>query len=278
VVRLHYLHRMLQKELQRIAQKTAVQANKKRSEGPDFQEGEMVYLLRKNIKTKRPSNKLDHTKLGPYKIKRKKGPVSFELDLPKTMRIHPTFHKSLLEACHNPEARPGQVTVDPEIQEPEYEVEEIKANKVRKGQPYYLIKWKGYDESENTWEPIENIPRNLVRQFHKEEGPPDSGHRDFFIVDEILSHRNTKKTTLNTESQPDACCSVPPGTKPPSPGNPDRMASQSTESVVGTPPQMKSGSERATSSDAGSLSKAPKACISRFNILLDTSSNFANES
>jgi len=195
VVRLHYLHRMLQKELQRIAQKTAVQANKKRSEGPDFQEGEMVYLLRKNIKTKRPSNKLDHTKLGPYKIKRKKGPVSFELDLPKTMRIHPTFHKSLLEACHNPEARPGQVTVDPEIQEPEYEVEEIKANKVRKGQPYYLIKWKGYDESENTWEPIENIPRNLVRQFHKEEGPPDSGHRDFFIVDEILSHRNTKNNT-----------------------------------------------------------------------------------
>ena len=42
--------------------------NKKRSKGLDLKKGGMVYLLRKNIKTKWPSDKLDHTKLGPFKI------------------------------------------------------------------------------------------------------------------------------------------------------------------------------------------------------------------
>ena len=114
VERLLTLHSLLKHELEDIAITTAKHANKKRSEGPDLQEGERVYLLRKNIKTKRPSDKLDHTKLGPYKIKRKLGPVTFELDLPKTMRIHPVFHISLLERCHNQAVRPDLVKIDEE--------------------------------------------------------------------------------------------------------------------------------------------------------------------
>ena len=43
----------------------------------------MVYLLRRNIKTKRPSDKLDYTKLGPFKIIQKLGPVIFKLDIPE---------------------------------------------------------------------------------------------------------------------------------------------------------------------------------------------------
>ena len=53
----------------------------------------MVYLLRKNIKIRRPSNKLDYTKLGPYLIKKKKGLVTFKLDLLKIIRIHSIFYK-----------------------------------------------------------------------------------------------------------------------------------------------------------------------------------------
>jgi hypothetical protein len=53
--------------------------NKKRSKGLDLQEGEMVYLRRKNIKTLRPSEKLDHTKLGPFKILKKYGSVTYKL-------------------------------------------------------------------------------------------------------------------------------------------------------------------------------------------------------
>jgi len=75
----------------------------------------MVYLLRKNIKIRRPSNKLDYTKLGPYLIKKKKGLVTFKLDLLKIIRIHPIFYKLLLEPYYNPNVRLEPVEVDPEI-------------------------------------------------------------------------------------------------------------------------------------------------------------------
>jgi hypothetical protein len=56
-----------------------------------------VYLLIKNLKIKRPSQKLDHKKVGLFRIKRVKGLVNFELDLPKGTRIHPVFYISLLK-------------------------------------------------------------------------------------------------------------------------------------------------------------------------------------
>ena len=56
-----------------------------------------MYLLRKNIKTKRLSNKLDFTRLGPFKIKRKIKDTSIELELPKIIKIYLVFYVSLLE-------------------------------------------------------------------------------------------------------------------------------------------------------------------------------------
>lgn len=73
------------------------QANKKRIKGPTLKGGDKVYLLRRNIKSNKPSKKLDAVKLGPFKIRRQKGLVSFELELPRKMRIHLVFYISLLE-------------------------------------------------------------------------------------------------------------------------------------------------------------------------------------
>jgi hypothetical protein len=71
--------------------------NKSKLEKPRFREGDLVYLLRRNIKIIRPNNKLDYKKFGPFKIKRNIKDISYELYLPLTIRIYPVFHISLLE-------------------------------------------------------------------------------------------------------------------------------------------------------------------------------------
>jgi len=72
-------------------------ANKKRITGPLLKKGDKVYLLRKNIKTKWPSNKLDFKKLGLFEILEKIRDVNFKLWLPKTSRLYPIFYILLLE-------------------------------------------------------------------------------------------------------------------------------------------------------------------------------------
>ena len=56
-----------------------------------------VMLNRHNIKTKRPTEKLDHKYFGPFVVKRKVGQWAYELELPPRMSIHPVFYDELLE-------------------------------------------------------------------------------------------------------------------------------------------------------------------------------------
>ena len=137
--------------------KTTVQANKKRTKGPALREGGMVYLVRKNIKTKRPSNKLDHTKLGPFRITKKISKVNYQLSLPENIRIHNVFHISLLKPAPAEAPEPGPVEISPDDQEPIYKVDHILKHRNIKGETRYLVHWKGYQHEEDTWEPEEGL-------------------------------------------------------------------------------------------------------------------------
>ena len=66
---------------------------------PAFKVGDKVWLNRRNIKTKRPSQKLDAKRLGPFTIEEIIGEsrLAYRLALPPQMHIHPVFHISLLE-------------------------------------------------------------------------------------------------------------------------------------------------------------------------------------
>ena len=116
----------------------------------EYKVGDSVWLSTKNIKTKRPSKKLDHKMVGPFKIKALVG-SSCRLELPTSMKIHDVFHPSLLRKAsedplpgqHNDPAPP--IIVD---DEEEWEVDDIlDARKVGRGRKVqFRVKWKGYDK------------------------------------------------------------------------------------------------------------------------------------
>ena len=65
-----------------------------------LKEGDKVYLLQKNIKTTRLSNKLNHVKIRSFKIIRNIKETSYELKLLKDMQWrHLVFYVSLLKTA-----------------------------------------------------------------------------------------------------------------------------------------------------------------------------------
>ncbi|CAI8057524.1 Chromobox protein homolog 3, partial [Geodia barretti] len=55
-----------------------------------------------------------------------------------------------------------------EEQEEVFSVEKIVSKKIVGGKTLYLLKWKGYDSDENTWEPEENLDcQDLLEEFKR---------------------------------------------------------------------------------------------------------------
>ena len=120
--------------------KAAKYYNRKHQEPPSFREGEKVWLLRRNkqqFKIKRLCDKLDHKKLGPFKILRRLGLLNFELELPRIMKVHLIFHVALLKKA-NQNTIPGRVEIESDTQE--YQVEKILDDDLINSQRHWLVK------------------------------------------------------------------------------------------------------------------------------------------
>jgi len=57
----------------------------------------LVMLSGRNIKTRRPSKKLDHKNHGPFQIEKVVSPLTVHITLPRKWKIHNVFQVSLLE-------------------------------------------------------------------------------------------------------------------------------------------------------------------------------------
>ncbi|MGQ3285971.1 DDE-type integrase/transposase/recombinase, partial [Bosea sp. (in: a-proteobacteria)] len=134
-------------------------ANKGRKE-VEYHTGQLVLLSTKNLRMKPgKAKKLLPRFIGPFKVLEHVGPVAVRLDLPQAMaRMHPVFHVSLLRpyTSEHPHLPPPVEWLD---EAPLYEVEKLLAHRgVRAGKARgYLVKWQGYDDSYNTWEPRNNL-------------------------------------------------------------------------------------------------------------------------
>jgi hypothetical protein len=144
------------------------------SASQQFTPNQLVWLEGTNVKTTHPKAKLAPRRHGPFKVLTSTATNS-RLSLPKSWRIHPVFHNSLLTPYkETTEHGPNYTRPPPDIVEGEdehYEIETIlnaRPSPNRRG-IQYLVKWKGYPNSENSWIPASGMTHapELVQQFHQ---------------------------------------------------------------------------------------------------------------
>ena len=122
--------------------------------------GDKVWLKATHFHLHYPSRKLAPKHHGPFKITCILSPLMYQLQLPKTWKIHNIFHALLLLSyCSTKPHGPTFLNPPPDIidNEEEYEVEAILSHKGPKSQWLYLITWKGYSSAKSTWEPESNL-------------------------------------------------------------------------------------------------------------------------
>ena len=135
------MHKELQKNIQFLAKRSALYANKKRNKNFIFKKRNKIYLLRRNIKTKKLSNKLNHIKLELFRILKTKKSVNFKLNLLIFIRIFSVFPIFLLKSADSDTLiQTESLEINSENQNVEYEVKNILNQQEIQDQSYYLIK------------------------------------------------------------------------------------------------------------------------------------------
>ena len=148
------------------------QTNRSRSDTPSYAVGDRVWLSTDNLRLPRASRKLSEWWLGPYVITKLVSTNAVELRLPCSMCIHPVVNISRVKPyCDHlpgqPVSAPGPSNVT-EDRDEEYEVESVVDSRYKGKRLEYLIHWKGWSETDHTWEPLSNLGNagDAVLDFH----------------------------------------------------------------------------------------------------------------
>ena len=121
-----------------------------------YQNGDQVWLDRRNIKTYHLKAKLAMKHHGPFPIQRVLLPIDYQLTLPEQWKIHDVFHVDLLSPYREMEFHgPNYNRPPPDLvgEEEQYKVEQV-LDECTYGhwkKKQYLVKWKGYPDSDNQW-------------------------------------------------------------------------------------------------------------------------------
>ena len=136
-----------------------------------YQLGDKVWLEGRNLTTTHPMAKLAPRHYGPFLFTCVISRTSYQLKLPPQWKIHNVFHTTLLTP-YKETALNGKQNQEPTPElidgQPEWEVEQILCVRQYWHQIQYLIKWKGFSETHDSWEPVTNMhAEELIQEFYK---------------------------------------------------------------------------------------------------------------
>jgi hypothetical protein len=148
-------------------------ANEKRRD-VSFNPGDRVLLSSKKLKPPSAENakeKFQPCYYGPYKILKVVTPVTYKLDLPSTMKIHPVIHakylKEYVDGAETFPTRPEYVPPPPPevvAGQQHFYVEAFRGHRGVGEKLRLLVKWKGHPESENLYRPIKQLREDLDKK------------------------------------------------------------------------------------------------------------------
>ncbi|KAJ1593516.1 hypothetical protein NDA15_004450 [Ustilago hordei] len=123
----------LQEQIREAQRRSVNQYNRKHKD-IEFKVGDMVYINRRNWKTRRPTPKLDTRFAGPYPV----------------------------------QERPTIPLPDEDL---DFEVEALIDKRSHNGTTEYKVLWRGYSEEAASWEPVENLNcPDLIQEYEVSEG------------------------------------------------------------------------------------------------------------
>ena len=158
--------------LVKVHSRILTQTNHSHLDTPAYAIGDQVWLSTDNLCLPRTSQKLSECWLSPYSIMKLVRSNTIEFHLPCSMRIHPVVNISCVKPyCERllgqPVTVPGPVHVM-EDHDMEYKVERIVDSRYKGECLEYLVHWKGWLDSDCTWEPLANLGNaaDAVHDFH----------------------------------------------------------------------------------------------------------------
>jgi len=187
---MHAVHKASAERLEAAHERMRRYTDPQRTKPPEYQIGDLVMLNGCNIKTRRPSRKLDHKNHGPFQVEKIVSPLAVRITLPQKWKIHNVFHVSLHEpyrtSGHRAPPDPSKILreADDIEQSEEYDVDEVLGSTRKGRRVLYLVKWLDYpDRKDWTEEPYDNFSvggLEKLREFHQRN--PDAP-RDYRLTE-----------------------------------------------------------------------------------------------